>query len=59
MVLRYTTVQKYGSVRCYFKEINTFIQQEYIKLIKSDTKDIYNFTKGFYFIEMLFFWNFY
>ncbi len=28
---------------------NTFIQQERIKLIKSDSKDIYNDTKDFYF----------
>ncbi len=27
------------------KEIHTFIQQGYIKLIASDTKDIYSFTK--------------
>ncbi len=25
----------------FFKEINTFIQKGYIKLIKSDSKDIY------------------
>ncbi len=28
---------------------NTFIQQERIKLIKSDSKDIYNDTKDLYF----------
>ncbi len=27
------------------KEINSFIQQGYIKLIKSKSKDIYNVTK--------------
>jgi len=26
----------------FFKEINIFIQQGYVKLIKSDSKDIYN-----------------
>ncbi len=31
----------------FFKEINTIIQQGYIKLIKSDSKYIY--TKDFYF----------
>ncbi len=31
-----------------FKEINTSIQQEHIKLIKSDSKDIY-VTKDFHF----------
>ncbi len=30
-------------------EINTFIQQGCTKLIKSDSKDIYNVTKYFYF----------
>ncbi len=29
-------------------EINTFVQQGPIKLIKSDSKDIYNVTKDFY-----------
>ncbi|XDV46539.1 hypothetical protein PO909_014421, partial [Leuciscus waleckii] len=29
----------------FFKEMNTFIQQGCIKLIKSDSKDIYNVTK--------------
>jgi len=32
----------------FFKELNTLIQQDCIKLIKSDSKDIYN-TIGFYF----------
>ncbi len=27
---------------------NTFIQQGYIKLIKSDSEDIYNITEYFY-----------
>jgi len=31
------------------KEINTFIQEGCIQLIKSDSKDIYNVTKAFYF----------
>ncbi len=29
----------------FFKYINTFIQQGFIKLIKCDSKDIYNVTK--------------
>ncbi len=29
--------------------MNTFIQQECIKLIKSDSKDIYNIAKDLYF----------
>jgi len=33
--------------------MNTFIQQGGIKLIKSDSKDMYNVTKDFYFKEML------
>ncbi len=32
----------------YWKEINTFFHQQHIQLIKSDSKDIYNVTKGFY-----------
>ncbi len=31
------------------KEINIFIHQGHIKFIKSDSKDIYNITKDFYF----------
>ncbi len=31
------------------KEINTFIQQRCIKLIQSDSKDIYNVAVYFYF----------
>lgn len=31
----------------YFEEINTFIQKGYIKLVKSDIKDIYNVIKDF------------
>ncbi len=31
----------------FFREINTFIQQECIKLIKSDSQDIYNVIKYF------------
>ncbi len=38
----YTTVQRFGNRNIFFKEINIFIQQECIKLIKSDSKDIYN-----------------
>ncbi len=32
----------------FFKEINAFIYQGCIQLIKSNWKDIYNFTKDFY-----------
>ncbi len=32
----------------FFKQINTFIQQEFIKLIKSDNKDMYNVAKDLY-----------
>ncbi len=46
------------SVRFSFKEINAFIQQEHITLIKSDSKDIYNVSEDFYFIQMLFVWPF-
>ncbi len=35
-----TTLQKFA-VRKIFKEINNFIQQGHIELIKSDSKDIY------------------
>ncbi len=38
----------------FFLEINTFIQQGCIKLIKSDITDIYNVTKDLYFKKMLF-----
>ncbi len=31
----------------------------HIQLIKSDSKDIYNITKDFYFIQIGFFWTFY
>ncbi len=33
----------------FLREINTFIQQGCIKLIKNDSKEIYNVTKYFYF----------
>ncbi len=36
-------------------EMNTFIQQWHIKLIKSDSKESYNVIKDFYFKLMLFF----
>lgn len=32
----------------FFNEINTFMQQGYIKLSKSDSKDFYNITEDFY-----------
>lgn len=44
----YTTVQKSESVKC-FEEINAFVKQGCIKLIKSDSEDIYTKTKDFYF----------
>ncbi len=37
---------------------NIFIQQGCIKLIKSDSKDIYNVSKDFYFKWMLFYLTF-
>jgi len=45
----YTTIQKFVCIYVFLKEMNTFIQQDYIKLIKSDSKYIYNVTKDFYF----------
>ncbi len=39
--------------------MNTFIQKGCIKLIKSDSKDIYKTAKVRYFKTMLFFWTFY
>ncbi len=52
-----------GSVRffwCWKKLISfNFNQQGHIKLIKSDSKDIYNVTKYFYFKSVIFFWTFY
>ncbi len=45
---------KFGMVSFLFwKEMKTFIQQEHIKLIETDSKDIYNITK------LLFFWHFF
>ncbi len=44
------SVKKIVITRLYFfEEINTFIQQGWIKLINSDSKDIYNVIKDFYF----------
>ncbi len=37
--------------------MNTFIHQECIKLIKSDSKDIYNVKEDIYFKQKLFFWT--
>ncbi len=49
-----TTVQTFGVSKIYFlKEMNTFVQQGHVKLIKRDSKDIY-VTKDFYFKQMLF-----
>lgn len=44
LTLTYTSMQKFG----HFLEINTFIHQECIQLIKSVFKDIYNITNDFY-----------
>ncbi len=42
----WTTIQKLEVSKIFFfKEINTSIQQEYIKLTKSDSEGIYNVTK--------------
>ncbi len=54
---RYGIIPKYRMLTVYciygikylFKESDTFIQQGCITLIKSDSKDIYNVTKDFYF----------
>ncbi len=45
------TIQKFGASKIFFlkEKITTFIQRRCIKLIKSDSKDIYNVTKDFYF----------
>ncbi len=46
----YTTIQKFGVTNIYFLYLkNTFNQQGHIKLIRSDSKDIYNVTMDFYF----------
>ncbi len=41
------------SVRFFFKEINTFIQQGCINLIKTDSKDIYNVKKISVYINVI------
>ncbi len=41
----YTKIQKYGVTTIKKNEMNTFIQQWCIKLIKSDNSDINNVTK--------------
>ncbi len=51
---RYTTLWKFGVskvffVFVFFKEINTFIQQAQIKLIKSDSKSFIIITKKYIF----------
>ncbi len=38
--------------------MNTFIQQECFKLIKSESKDIYNITNDLYFLKKLLFLTF-
>ncbi len=48
-LLAYTIVQRFWvSYIFFFKEINSFIQQGCIKLIKCDSKDICSLTKDFY-----------
>ncbi len=42
----YTSIQNFGVSRIFLK---AFIQQGWIKLIKSYIKDIYNVTEDFYF----------
>lgn len=37
---KYGTVYKFGVSLILFKEINSFMQRGFIKLIKSDTEDI-------------------
>ncbi len=46
MYLMYTS-QMFGVSKIFFKEINSFIKQVCIKLMKGDTNDFHNF--GFYF----------
>ncbi len=48
-LLIYST-QKFGVNEGFFKE-NTFIQQEHIKLIKSDSNNINSVTKDLFFKE--------
>ncbi len=43
--------------KCLAPAATAFIQ-ECIKLIKSDSKDIYKFKEDFYFKQKLFFWTF-
>jgi len=45
----YSTVQNFRVSKIFLKEINTFIQQGCIQFIKSDSKEMYNVTKDFYF----------
>jgi len=56
----YTTIQKFGVSKFLFLFFSTknnhFIPQKRIKLIKSDSKDIYNVTKDFCIKLILFFW---
>ncbi len=41
----YTTIQKSDVSKIYFLIENIFFQQGHIKLIRRDSKDIYNVTK--------------
>ncbi len=43
----------WGQEDSFLKEINTFIQQGCIKLIKRDSKDICNGTKRFTYIKFI------
>ncbi len=48
-MLIYTTI-------LFFKESNDFLQQRFFKLLKSESKNMYNVTED---LKMLFFWTFY
>ncbi len=52
--LPYKSLESCVSIK---KRNKYFFQQGHIKLIKSDSEDIYN-TKDFYLKQMLFFWTF-
>ncbi len=47
--VEYTTIQKFGVSKILLKKLIIYSELEHIKLIKSDSKDIYNLTKTFCF----------
>lgn len=53
-----TSFNGHGVSKILFLEINTCIHQGCIKLINSDSKDIYNGTKVFYFQNHIYIFNF-